>query len=125
MTSWLAAHRRSVLFLFAVATLAGLFAAVRLPVSLFPRIDFPRIVVSVDAGERPSDQMVVEVTRPLEQALRGVPLSLHAGPVLNDTAVACTWHVPLAHPPTATQAPDTPTRFYGRHNPSGHALASS
>ena len=32
------------------------------------------------------------------QALRGVPLSLHAGPVLNDTAVACTWHVPLAHP---------------------------
>lgn len=73
MTSWLAAHRRSVLFLFAVATLAGLFAAVRLPVSLFPRIDFPRIVVSVDAGERPSDQMVVEVTRPLEQALRGVP----------------------------------------------------
>jgi CzcA family heavy metal efflux pump len=73
VTAWLACHRRSVLFLFAVAAVAGLFAAARLPVSLFPRIDFPRIVVSVDAGERPSDQMVVEVTRPLEQALRGVP----------------------------------------------------
>ena len=73
MTDWLAAHRRAVLFLFAVAASAGLLAALQLPVSLFPRIDFPRIVVSVDAGERPADQMVVEVTRPLEQALRGVP----------------------------------------------------
>ena len=73
MTAWLALHRRSVLFLFAVATCAGVLAAMQLPVSLFPRIDFPRIVVSVDAGERPADRMVVEVTRPLEQALRGVP----------------------------------------------------
>jgi len=73
VTAWLAAHRRSVLFLFAAAAAAGIFAAARLPVSLFPRIDFPRIVVSVDAGERPSDQMVVELTRPLEQALRSVP----------------------------------------------------
>ena len=73
MTAWLAMHRRSVLFLFAVATCAGVLAALQLPVSLFPRIDFPRIVVSVDAGERPADQMVIEVTRPLEQALRGIP----------------------------------------------------
>ena len=73
MTEWLSAHRRSVLFLVVVAAIAGSVAAWRLPVSLFPRIDFPRIVLSVDAGDRPADRMVIEVTRPLEQVLRSVP----------------------------------------------------
>ena len=47
MTPWFSTHRRSVLFLVAVAAIAGAVAAWQLPVSLFPRIDFPRIVLSV------------------------------------------------------------------------------
>ncbi len=70
---WLATHRRSVLFLIAVAALGGVLAAWNLPVALFPKIDFPRVAVTVDSGDRPVDRMVVEVTRPLEQALRSVP----------------------------------------------------
>lgn len=73
MISWMNRHGRTLLFAFALLTLAGLGAALRLPVSLFPRIDFPRVVVSIDAGERAPDQMVYQVTKPLEQALRGVP----------------------------------------------------
>lgn len=73
MITWLIAHRGSVLFLLVAATVGGLFAALKLPVSLFPTIDFPRIQVTVDSGDRPVDRMVVEVTRPLEQAMRGVP----------------------------------------------------
>lgn len=73
MTAWLAAHRWSVLFLIAVAAIGGLVAAFNLPVALFPSIDFPRVVVAADAGDRPVDRMIVEVTRPLEQALREVP----------------------------------------------------
>jgi len=73
VTAWLVAHRRSVLFLIAVAALMGAVAAWQLPVALFPNINFPRIAVNIDAGDRPSDRMVVEVTRPLEQALRQVP----------------------------------------------------
>jgi CzcA family heavy metal efflux pump len=73
VTAWLLAHRRSVLFLIAVAALGGAVAAWQLPVALFPNISFPRIAVSIDAGDRPADRMVVEVTRPLEQALRSVP----------------------------------------------------
>lgn len=73
MTAWLVAHRRSVLFLIAVAALGGAVAAWQLPVALFPNIDFPRIVVNLDAGDRPADRMVLEITRPLEQALREVP----------------------------------------------------
>ncbi|HEY3786928.1 MAG TPA: efflux RND transporter permease subunit [Steroidobacteraceae bacterium] len=73
MTAWLTAHRRSVLFLIAVAAIGGAVAAWHLPVALFPNIDFPRIVVNLDAGDQPADRMVLQITRPLEQALRAVP----------------------------------------------------
>lgn len=52
---------------------AGVWAALSLPVSLFPDIQFPRLVVSVNAGDRPVDRMAIEVTQPLERALRSVP----------------------------------------------------
>ncbi len=48
MTRWLSQHTRSLILAFVLLTAAGLAAAVKLPVSLFPRIDFPgRVVVSV------------------------------------------------------------------------------
>ncbi len=72
MTGWLAGHARSVIFAFVLLVLGGLGAALNLPVALFPQIAFPRVVVSVDAGERAADQTELQVTRPLEQALRGV-----------------------------------------------------
>jgi CzcA family heavy metal efflux pump len=73
LSHWAAAHRRSILFLVAILALAGIAAATRLPVALFPHVDFPRVVVSLDAGDRPADQMVIAVTRPVEQAIRSVP----------------------------------------------------
>lgn len=73
MSRWLSAQARFVMLAFVLLALAGAAAAMRLPVSLFPHIDFPRVVVSLDAGDRPADQMVSQVTRPVEQALRAVP----------------------------------------------------
>lgn len=73
MTGWLRGHVRSLLLAFILLTAAGLLSAARMPVSLFPRIDFPRIAVSVEAGDRPADEMAAQVTRQVEQALRGVP----------------------------------------------------
>jgi len=70
---WAARHRRSILFLTTLLALAGVAAAFKLPVALFPHVDFPRVVVSLDAGDRPADQMVIAVTRPVEQAVRSVP----------------------------------------------------
>jgi len=66
-------HRRTILFAVAVLACAGGASLSRLPVSLFPRMTFPRVVISADAGDRPADRMVVEVTRPLEEAVRAVP----------------------------------------------------
>jgi multidrug efflux pump subunit AcrB len=70
---WAAAHRRSILFLGGILTLGGIAAGLKLPVALFPHVDFPRVVVTLEAGDRPADQMVIAVTRPVEQAVRSVP----------------------------------------------------
>ncbi len=66
-------HRRSIWLSVFLVTLAGLVAAMRLPVTLFPHIDYPRVVVSIDAGERDAEQMAADITRPAEIALRAVP----------------------------------------------------
>jgi len=72
LAGWAALHRRSILFLLLLAALFGGLAAYQLPVAIFPQIDFPRVVVSLDAGDRPADHMVVQVTRPVEVAVRSV-----------------------------------------------------
>ncbi len=66
-------HRRSILFLIAVLTVGGLVSTFSLPVALFPHVDFPRVVISIDAGDRPAGLMAIEVTRPVEEAVRAVP----------------------------------------------------
>ncbi len=72
-TQWMQEHRRSILFLLVLLALAGALAAFKLPVTLFPTVDFPRVVVSLDAGDRPADLMMLVVTRPVEEAVRRVP----------------------------------------------------
>ncbi len=69
----LARHSRSLWLAVILVTLAGVAAATRLPVGIFPHIDYPRVVVAVDAGDRDAAQMEVEITRPIEIALRAVP----------------------------------------------------
>ncbi|NNM77739.1 efflux RND transporter permease subunit [Sphingomonas sp. ID1715] len=66
-------HARAIVLAAILLTLAGIGAALRLPVSLFPHIDYPRVVVSVEAGDREPAQMAAEITRPIEIALRQVP----------------------------------------------------
>lgn len=66
-------HARSIWLSVFLVTLAGLVAATRLPVTLFPHIDYPRVVVSIDAGERDAEQMAADITRPAEIALREIP----------------------------------------------------
>lgn len=70
---WAAGHRRSILSLFLLFAVAGVLTAFRLPVALFPRVNFPRIAINVDAGDQPAEQMVIAVTRKIEQAVRPVP----------------------------------------------------
>lgn len=73
LADWAAQHRRSILFLLAVATISGALSAINLPVALFPSVSFPRIAIAVDAADQPAAQMVTQVTRPVEQAIKAVP----------------------------------------------------
>ena len=70
---WMQRHRRSLLFAVALLAVAGALTAFRLPISLFPNVSFPRAVVTLDAGDRPAEQMATLVTLPVEEALRRVP----------------------------------------------------
>ena len=72
-TDWVQSHHRSILFLLTALSLAGVASSFFLPVSLFPRVAFPRVVVSIDAGDRPADRMAIEATWPVEEAVRAVP----------------------------------------------------
>src|SRR5213083_3007454 len=64
---------RAVLVIVALLCAAGLYAAWQLPIAVFPQTDFPRVVIIVDNGEAPASQTLVSVTRPIEEAMNGVP----------------------------------------------------
>jgi cobalt-zinc-cadmium resistance protein CzcA len=54
-------------------TICGIYAAARLPASIFPSVTFPIVKVIADAGEEPAARMMPTVTRPLEEAILRVP----------------------------------------------------
>src|SRR5438045_3484345 len=72
-SAWAHSHARSILFLLGALALAGAVASFSLPVALFPQVSFPRVRITLDAGDRPAEQMTVEVTTPVEEALRAIP----------------------------------------------------
>src|SRR5215212_1071792 len=64
---------RAIVVIVALLCTAGLYAAWQLPIAVFPQTDFPRIVIIVDNGEAPAAQTLVSVTRPIEEAMNGIP----------------------------------------------------
>ena len=73
LMEWVQAHRRSILFLLAVLVAGGIASTFQLPVSLFPSTSFPRVRINIEAGDRPAERMGIEVTWPVEEAVRSVP----------------------------------------------------
>ena len=69
---WIQRHRRSLLFLAFMLALGGVASAFLMPVALFPNVAFPRVQMSIDAGDQPADQMAIQVTTPVEVAVRRV-----------------------------------------------------
>ncbi len=68
-----ARHEGAVLLLVVLLALAGVIALPSLASSIYPPLQFPRIVVVAHSGILPARAMMLNVTRPLEQALREVP----------------------------------------------------
>ena len=70
---WTARHGKAVIFIILTLVAMGAYLATQIPISVFPATDFPRIVVGVDNGVMPIDQMQVVITRPIEEAVNSVP----------------------------------------------------
>ena len=72
-TFWLNRWLRTIFFAALVLTAAGIFAFFKTPIAVFPETDFPRVVIGVDNGVMPVDQMQVTITKPIEDSVNSVP----------------------------------------------------
>jgi CzcA family heavy metal efflux pump len=70
---WFARHSKPVIFLILTLALLGAYLAFTIPVAVFPATNFPRILIAVDNGVMPTDQMMVTITRPIEESVNSVP----------------------------------------------------
>ena len=70
---WFARHATSIMFLIGILCAVGVYEGLTLPVAVFPTTNFPRIIIAIDSGVMPIEQMEVSITRPLEAAIRTVP----------------------------------------------------
>src|SRR5579871_6669258 len=70
---WFARHANAIVFLIIILGVVGVYEALSLPIAVFPATNFPRIIVGVDNGVMPIEQMEVTITRPLENAVNSVP----------------------------------------------------
>ena len=70
---WLARSTRTIFFFAAVLTLIGIYLAFQVPISVFPETNFPRVVIGIENGVMPVEQMEVTITRPIENAVNSVP----------------------------------------------------
>ena len=69
---WTARYLKPIVFIILVFVGIGAYLAYTIPIAVFPATDFPRIVIGVDNGVMPIDQMQVTITRPIEEAVNSV-----------------------------------------------------
>ncbi len=65
---WFSRYAKSLVFLVLVLAAAGAYLAFTIPISVFPQTNFPRVVIGVDNGVMPIDQMMVTITRPTKES---------------------------------------------------------
>jgi hypothetical protein len=70
---WLSRSSKTIFFFLLVLTFAGIYAAFQVPISVFPDTNFPRVVIGIDNGVMPVEQMQVTITKPIEDAINSVP----------------------------------------------------
>ena len=66
-------HSLSIAFICLAFCLAGAYTAFHIPSSVFPQTNFPRVVVLVDNGVMPADEMMATITRPIEESMKDIP----------------------------------------------------
>ena len=67
-TKLLQSQAKAIYLIFLLLAILGIFAYNNLPSGVYPELSFPRIAVIAEAGNTAPDQVVLTVTRPLEEA---------------------------------------------------------
>ena len=92
-------HRLAITFVSAALCLAGIYAGFHLPSSVFPQTNFPRVVILVDNGVMPADEMTATVTRPIEEVMKDIPGAIRVrsttGRGSAEISVFFTWNVDM------------------------------
>jgi len=70
---WFSRFSKPLIFLIIALAIMGAYLAFTIPVAVFPEVNFPRIIIGIDNGVMPIDQMMVTITRPVEDAVNSVP----------------------------------------------------
>ena len=83
----------------AALCLGGIYAAFDLPSSVFPQTNFPRVVILVDNGVMPADEMMATVTRPIEEVMKDIPGAVRVRSITGrgsaEISVFFTWNVDM------------------------------
>src|SRR6201996_5179566 len=105
---WLLRFRSTIFFFLIVLTIAGLYLATQVPISVFPETNFPRVVIGVDNGVMPVEQMQVTITKPIEDAVNSVPglMTVRSNTSRGTAEISLffDWHVDMLHTLQLTDA---------------------
>ncbi|MCF7848960.1 MAG: efflux RND transporter permease subunit, partial [Kiritimatiellales bacterium] len=66
-------HALSIIFISVALCLGGIYSALKVPSSVFPQTNFPRVAILVDNGVMPGDEMMARITRPIEETMKDIP----------------------------------------------------
>jgi CzcA family heavy metal efflux pump len=66
-------HAIAIAFIVFALCLGGMYSATKIPSSVFPQTNFPRVVILIDNGVMPGDEMMATITRPIEEAMKDIP----------------------------------------------------
>lgn len=92
-------HRLTIIFVSLALCFGGVYSGLHLPSSVFPQTDFPRVVIMVDNGVMPADEMMATVTRPIEESMKDIPGSIRVrsatGRGSAEISVFFTWQVKM------------------------------
>ncbi|MGB6110864.1 MAG: efflux RND transporter permease subunit, partial [Acidobacteriaceae bacterium] len=70
--AWFVTYSKAVISVILVLSLVGVIMAMSIPIAVFPTTNFPRVLIAIDNGVMPIDQMLVTITRPIEEAVNSV-----------------------------------------------------
>lgn len=69
---WFAVFSKALIAIILTLALIGGYSALNIPIAVFPTTNFPRVLIAIDNGVMPIDQMLVTITRPIEEAVNSV-----------------------------------------------------